>query len=130
MVKSILVSAILLSFPHVFAAPSEPFSEQKFSEYVQSGSPFVVAFHSDSCGSCKVQKPSLESALNEKPLENVHGLMANFDETSEFRKHLKKPVRGPSTILVFNGGKEIARIQGETRKEKIQQLISENIKTN
>lgn len=120
------VSALFLSL-NALAAPAESFSEAAFKEASASGKPFVVAFHSSSCGSCKVQKPSLESALLEPELKEVRGLMANFEATSDFRKGLEKVVRGPSTILVFKGGNEVARIQGETSKEKIQELIARAI---
>lgn len=113
-----------------FAAQAEPFSDKVFAETTRSGKPFVVAFHSDSCGSCKVQKPNLESALLEAPLTDVRGLMANFEATKVFRQHLQKPVRGPSTILVFKNGLEIGRILGETNKEKIKNIIQEAIAKN
>lgn len=128
--KSIVLSALAMSFismSSAFALPSESFSDSAFNEAAKSGKPFLVAFHSDSCGSCKVQKPNLESALQEPALQEVKGLMANFEATSDFRKHLKKPVRGPSTIVIFKGEKEIARIQGETKKEKLVEIISNSV---
>lgn len=124
MKSTILSMLLILNVQSAFAAEAKPFSEDAFKSAVSNKENFVVAFHSDSCGSCKVQKPNLEAALKEAPLESVQGLMANFEETSEFRKHLTKPVRRPSTILVFKSGKEVARILGETNKEKIRDLIN------
>lgn len=131
MKKVILTFAILFSMIQAAeAAQSKLFTTAAFETALKSNGAFVVAFHSDSCGSCKVQKPNLESALLEEPLIPVDGLMANFEATAEFRKHLEKPVRGPSTILVFKNGKEISRILGETNKEKIRDLISSAIAKN
>jgi len=87
----------------------------------------VVAFHSDSCGSCKVQKPNLEAVLSESPLQATRGLMANFETTSEFRKSLGKSIRGPSTVVIFKGDQEIARVQGETKREKLLAFISKSV---
>ncbi|MBX3032589.1 MAG: hypothetical protein KF865_01595 [Bdellovibrionaceae bacterium] len=53
--------------------------------------------------------------------------MANFETTSDFRKHLEKPVRGPSTIVIFKGNREISRIQGETSKDKLLALVASGI---
>lgn len=131
MKTSLLISAFaLISASASFAAESKPFTEEAFQVALKSNQSFVVAFHSDSCGSCKIQKPNLESALREEPLKPVDGFMANFEATSEFRKHLGKPVRGPSTILVFKNGKEVSRILGETNKEKIRDLIASAITKN
>ena len=130
MKKIILTVALVLNFQSALAAEAKPFSKNAFKSAISKGESFVVAFHSDSCGSCKIQKPNLESALKEAPLESVEGLMANFESTNEFRKTLAKPVRGPSTILVFKNGQEVARILGETSKEKIRNLIANAIKTN
>ncbi|MFN8943712.1 MAG: thioredoxin family protein [Pseudobdellovibrionaceae bacterium] len=110
-----------------FAAEPTIFNQSKFDEALKSGQPFVVAFHSPSCGSCKVQKPNLISALKEESLSNVDGLLADFDSTEEFRKQLGKPVRSPSTILIFKNGKEVSRIMGETNKDTILQKILSNI---
>jgi len=130
--KSIILAAAIIigSFQSAFAADSKPFTEEAFKAAIASKEAFVVAFHSDSCGSCKVQKPNLETALQEEPLKPIQGFMANFEATSEFRKTLDKPVRGPSTILVFKNGKEVSRILGETKKDKIRDLISTAITKN
>jgi hypothetical protein len=127
-VKAVVVLFVALVSQTVLAAPSEQFSEGKFNEAALSGQPFVVAFHSNSCGSCKVQKPNLEAALLDGSLKNVRGFMANFESTASFRKGLEQSVRGPSTILVFNHGKEVARILGETNRDKILTAIQTSLK--
>lgn len=129
-IKNIVITTILLTAGFQASASSTAFTESSFEQAIKSGGPVVVAFHSDSCGSCKIQKPNLEAVLSEDPLKPVPGFMANFEDTSEFRKKMQKPVRGPSTILVFNHGKEVSRIQGETNKEKIRATISKSITQN
>lgn len=126
-IENFVTVSLLLIASVQASASSTAFTEASFDQAVKSKEPVVVAFHSDSCGSCKVQKPNLETAMNEDPLKSVVGFMANFEATSDFRKKLEKPVRGPSTILVFINGKEVARIQGETNKDKIRDAISKGI---
>jgi len=53
--------------------------------------------------------------------------MANFETTSEFRKSLGKSIRGPSTVVIFKGDQEIARVQGETKREKLLAFISKSV---
>lgn len=130
--KKILFTMVFVIFPAGFAtaAASTLFSQAAFNSAIKSKEAFVLAFHSDACGSCKVQKPNLEAVLQEEPLKTVSGFMANFEATSDFRKRLEKPVRGPSTILVFKNGKEVSRILGETNKDKIRESILKSIATN
>lgn len=127
--KFVVVTGLLIAGTQA-SASSTAFSETSFDQALKAKGPVVVAFHSDSCGSCKVQKPNLEAALNEDPLKPVVGFMANFEATAEFRKKMEKPVRGPSTILIFKEGKEIARILGETNKDKIRDTIAKSIAQN
>jgi len=124
------VFLMLASIQDANAIETSLFSEIAFRQAIHEKQDFVVAFHSDSCGSCKVQKPNLEKALQEKPIDSVPGFMANFEATAAFRKQMEKPVRGPSTILVFKGGQEVSRILGETDKEKIHHLIAEALMKN
>lgn len=126
-INNLLITACVLIASFQATASTEAFSEAKFEQVLKEKGTVVVAFHSDSCGSCKIQKPNLEAVLTEVPLQNITGLMANFESTSEFRKKLDKPVRSPSTYLIFKDGKEVTRIQGETNKDKIRESISKSI---
>ena len=126
-IATLLIGGFFLSFAF---ATSQPFSESEFKNAIAANDTFVVAFHSPSCGSCKVQKPNLESVLNEDPLKDIKGFMADFDSTADFRKTFNKPVRGPSTILIFKSGKEVARILGETNKDKIKHIIEDAVSKN
>jgi len=105
-----------------FAAAAVPFSEATFASIAQSGEVAVVGFHSPTCASCKVQKPNLEAVLKEDEFKNVKGLLADFDDSAEFRQELSKPVRGPATIVVFKGGQEIARLNA-TKKDAIREVL-------
>lgn len=118
-----LLALNLLAGAHVYAAPAKPFSLQSFQEVSKGNGTVVVGFHSPSCGSCKVQKPNLEALLKEDEFAAVQGFLADFEESESFRKSLERPVRGPSTIVIFKNGKELSRIQGVTRKEELRALI-------
>lgn len=121
--KVITLIANFLLAVSVQAAVPQGFTTKLFAEKSSTTEPVVVGFHSPACGSCKIQKPNLEAILKESSFESVQGLMADFDGTSTFRKSLEKPVRNPSTIVIFRSGREIARIEGVTSKDELRSLI-------
>ncbi len=127
--KLFLPLITFLALNSAFATSSQ-FSTQAFEADSKSAVPVVVGFHSDSCGSCKVQKPNLESLLQENSFKDIKGFMANFEGTSDFRKSLKKPVRRPSTIVIFKAGSEVARISGVTDKDELRTLLQNAISKN
>ena len=101
MTKTIVISSILLLTQAAAALPIEAFSPDKFQQAVQKKESFVVGIHAPWCGSCRIQKPNLERVVNEEPLEKVRAFMADFESSAAFRSGLEKPVRSPSTILVY-----------------------------
>ncbi len=129
MTKTIVISSILLLTQAAAALPIEAFSPDKFQQAVQKKESFVVGIHAPWCGSCRIQKPNLERVVNEEPLEKVRAFMADFESSAAFRSGLEKPVRSPSTILVYKDGQEVGRIQGETNKEKIRSQITNLLQT-
>lgn len=125
--SAIVVSLSLISGANVFAAPAKQFSTSEFEQTAKTSSLVVVGFHSPSCGSCKVQKPNLEAILKEKEFAEVHAFLADFDSSESFRKSLSRPVRAPSTIVIFKNGREVGRIQGVTNKDELRKTLSESL---
>jgi thiol-disulfide isomerase/thioredoxin len=88
---------------------------------IKNESTVVIAFHSKSCTSCKIQKPELESILKEPSHSAFKNFFMDFESTPVLRKELN--VKFPSTIIVFKKGKEISRVIGETERTKLSALI-------
>lgn len=88
---------------------------------IKTESTVVMAFHSKSCSSCKIQKPELESILKESSYNSSKNLFLDFESTPTLRKELN--VKFPSTIIIFKKGKEIARVTGETDRAKLTTLV-------
>ena len=78
--KLFLSIITFVTMSSAFATGSSPFTTQAFEVDSKTAAPVVVGFHSDSCGSCKVQKPNLESLLQEDSFKNVKGFMATLKE--------------------------------------------------
>lgn len=124
---SAFVTSAVISFSVATAAPANKFSVSDFERAAETSLPVIVGFHSPSCGSCKVQKPNLEALLKEKEFTNVQGFLADFSDSENFRKSLAKPVRSPSTIVVFKNGHEVRRILGITNKDELRKALLESL---
>ena len=83
-------------------------------EAIKNSPSTVVAFHSTSCGTCKIQKPRLQTLLLKDQNSGIKNIFLDFDSETEVRKHLK--VAYPSTIVVFKQGSEVARVTGTTSR--------------
>ncbi len=88
---------------------------------IKNESTVIMAFHSKSCSSCKIQKPELESILKDELYSSSKKFFMDFESSPELRKQLS--VKFPSTVIVFKKGKEIARVTGETDRVKLTSLI-------
>lgn len=93
-------------------------------EAIKNSPSAVVAFHSSSCGTCKIQKPRLQTLLLKDQNSGIKNIFLDFDSENEVRKNLK--VAYPSTIVVFKRGVEVARVTGETDENELQNLISKS----
>lgn len=138
MKKMFLLSLALLSFitfqtntyacvfcgdkgTHEDNSVTNPEDNKAIFESIKSDSTVVMAFHSKSCSSCKIQKPELESILKETNFSSSKNFFMNFETTPALRKQLN--VKFPSTVIVFKKGKEIARVTGETDRARLTSLV-------
>lgn len=92
-------------------------------EAIKNSPSAVVAFHSASCGTCKVQKPRLQTLLLKDQNTGIKNIFLDFDSETEVRKDLK--VAYPSTIIVFKNGSEVARVTGVTDENELQKILNQ-----
>jgi thioredoxin 1 len=95
------------------------------SEVLQSSLPVLVDFYSDSCVPCKRLSPVIGDIEddNEGKLVVVK-VNTNFDgELAEQYNVMAVP-----TLILFNGGNEVARRTGADKKEVIAGWIDESLK--
>lgn len=94
-------------------------------EAIKNSPSTVVAFHSTTCGTCKVQKPRLQSLLLKDQNSQIKDVFLDFDNEKELRKSLN--VAYPSTIIVFKNGAEVGRVTGETNEAELQKLLNKSV---
>jgi thioredoxin 1 len=99
------------------AAPAAPIhiSHKEFkSAVLRSELPVVVDFWATWCGPCRKIAPALESLAAEYSGQLVVAKV-NVDENLMFTH--RYGVEGLPTLLVFKGGREVGRLQGNRKPE-------------
>lgn len=117
------LAAILISIIGTAAAFAEftaNYSPTKFKAAQSENLHIVIEVFKQGCGTCKAQQPSLEAARAKFP----DAVFLKFDFANDEAAVKQFEVVKQSTIIVFKGTKEVARLVGETDREKIVSAIS------
>lgn len=123
--KCMAVTAFfLLTATLASALDTAPYSAESFATAQSAGKSVALHFHADWCPVCKVQANVLNALKMDKTL-NTSVLVVNYDSEKALAKQLK--VASQSTLIVFKGHNETARIAGVTDADKIKAtLLSAN----
>lgn len=117
-----LALALAAALP-VAALARDPqgWSQPQFDDALEKGGPVLVHIDASWCPTCKAQKPILSKLLAEDRFKAIHGFHVDYDDDKKVMRALNAPDR--STILVFKGGKEVARSTGDTTEPAIAALL-------
>lgn len=118
--KTLLLMAAF-SFPLFAHAVGDPYTQQKLDALNKAGQPALVFVHADWCPTCRAQDKILGELLPGNEFKGITTLRVDFDAQQDVVKSFG--VRYQSTLIVFKGGKEVARVTGETDREKIAALL-------
>lgn len=120
MIKRLFVLLALL-FPLFAHAIGEPYTQDKLDVLNRSGKPVLVFIHASWCPTCRAQDAVLEKLLPTDEFRPITTLKVDFDMQKPVVKAFG--VRHQSTLIVFKGGHEVARVTGETDRERIADLL-------
>ena len=114
--------AMPLSLGRAVAMPFAEYQAGSFVKLLATGNPIVVHVHADWCAVCKAQMPVMDRVLAGPSYKNVRTVRVNFDREKAFLTDYK--VVRQSTIIVFKGGKEIARLSYDSDPARIEQTLA------
>lgn len=120
-----LFSVVLSSLGSFALSAEVSFDQAQFDAARASGRPVAVVFHADWCPTCRAQAPVLKELAATPALKSLTLYVADFDTEKALKKSLG--VRQQSTIVVFKGGKEIARSTGDTQRDRLDALLKQAV---
>jgi len=117
------VLLILVSFVSSLPALAEqlPFTREAFEKAQAEGKNVVLQLHADWCPVCKKQQKAVKSLSEEPKHKETIFFKADFDKEKELKTRLG--VKQQSTLIFFNGEKEVSRAQGITDSAAIEEQL-------
>lgn len=100
-------------------------TEEQFDEIVKSNKPCLFDFSATWCGPCRMLAPVLEQ-LSEKHKGECNFYAIDVDSNEELA--MKFGISAVPTVLVFNGGKEVARTAGYQDYDEIESFYKNALK--
>jgi thiol-disulfide isomerase/thioredoxin len=98
-----------------------PYDKAKFDALVKSGAPVIAHVHATWCSTCRRQETILNDLLKDPRFAKVRAVRVDYDKDKAFEK--AHDVNSRATILVFKGGREVARLVFDTEPTKIKKAI-------
>ena len=98
------------------------FDQAAFDAAQAAGRPTLVEFYTTWCPVCKVQRPFLTTLGQNPKYQKIAYFEVDFDRHKDLARAFR--VHKQSTLIVYKGGKEVARSTGDTNKVSIEALIA------
>jgi thioredoxin 2 len=98
-----------------------PLTEETFDRTIkESEIPILVDFYADWCGPCKIMAPYVDEVARQY---QGRALVAKLNTDLAQTTSTGLGIRGIPTVIVFRGGKEVARQTGAVPKAKLEELL-------
>jgi thioredoxin 1 len=98
----------------------KPYSDQALAQAQKAGQPVALHFHAEWCPICKAQQKHLQGWKDDAAL-NYTVLVADFDTEAALKQRLG--VKTQSTLIVYRGAQERARVVGGTAAAPLREAL-------
>jgi cytochrome c-type biogenesis protein len=106
-----------------YAASEQPYTQAAFAAAQAQNKRILVNVEAPWCSTCAIQRPII-ARLNKRPaLSDLVVFTVDFDRDSEALRALRVSVQ--STLILFHGKTEIARLTGETDSRAIDAFLEQ-----
>jgi thiol:disulfide interchange protein len=119
-VRAALAAALWLCAGLAAALTVVPYSAGALAAAQKAGQPVVLHFHASWCPTCKEQDKVFDT-LKADPALKVTLMRADYDTEKALEKQMN--VTSQSTLIVFHGATERARVVGETDPARLKALL-------
>lgn len=97
-----------------------PWTAADFAQQQTAGNTVALHFHADWCSTCKAQEKVFNGWRGDAAVPGQL-LVVDYDNARELRRQLG--VRMQSTLIVFKGSKEVARLAGDTDPARLRAAL-------
>jgi thiol-disulfide isomerase/thioredoxin len=110
---------------HAMAPGFTDYSKEKFDAILKGDKPVLVHVHADWCPVCVRQERTFNEIASSADYKKLVGVKVSFDMDLDFRK--AHNVNNQSVLILFKGGKEVARAGGISSASDIAEFISKGL---
>jgi thioredoxin 1 len=116
-----LFAFIAIAAGPAFAKDFTPYDKAKLEAAIQSGASVVVHVHAEWCPICRRQVTVLDGIFKDPALSKLQTVRVSYDKDRDFISAFK--VKRQANILVFKGGKEVARVDYDPDEGRIRAAV-------
>ena len=124
MTRARVLAALLIAMCSLaYAATEQPYTRSAFAAAQAQNKRILVDVEAPWCSTCAIQRPIISRLDKQPALHDLVVFTVDFDHDAEALRAFRVSVQ--STLILFHGKKEIARLTGETDPRAIDAFLEQ-----